>query len=115
MSNEKFLEEVEKRGFSIIEVSSLYSDLVTFLDWVSELPVPWTVKYCDRGEELLSLLSSEEVTKQKKLVGVIPSDLDIPIQNLSNVAYKSRTKLLVLVGKAYRAREDRNRQFYLRR
>lgn len=115
MSREKFLEEVEKRRFSIVEVSSLDSDLVTFLDWVSELPVPWVVKYFDKAEELLSLLSSKEVTKQKRVVGVTSSDLDIPIESFSTAAYKSQIQLLIIVGRAYRSHEDRNRRFYLRR
>ena len=115
MSNDKFPAETEKRGFAIIEVSSLNTDLLTFLDWISELPVPWVVKYFDNAEELRNLLSSEEVAKLKKLVAVMPSDLGFPLQDLSSAAYKSHTQLLVVIGKAYRAREDRNRQFYLRR
>ena len=115
MNRGKFLEEVEKRRFSIVEVSSLYSDLVTFLDEVSELPIPWMVKYFDKAEELLNFLSSKEATKQKKVVGVTPSDLNIPIESFSTAAYKSQIQLLIIVGRAYRSHEDRNRRFYLRR
>ena len=40
MNNEKFLQEVERRGFCVMDVSCIHGDLVRFLDWVCELPVP---------------------------------------------------------------------------
>jgi len=115
MTNERLLEEADKRGFCIVEASSINGDLVTFLDWISGLPVPWMVKYFDRADELLDLLASEEAAKHRKVVGVTPSDLSIQMEKFATASYRSHIQLLVIVGQAYRSLEDRNRRFYLRR
>lgn len=115
MGNERFLEHTEKRGFCIMEVSSIHGDLVTFLDWISGLPVPWMVKYFDKADELLGFLASEEAAKHRKIVGVTPSDLSIQMEKFSTASYRSHIQLLIIVGRAYRSLEDRNRRFYLRR
>lgn len=115
MRNDVLLTEAEQRMLSVVEVSSLSSELVDFLDWVSELPVPWLVKYFDTGSELLDWLSGERMEQVHRLVAVLPSDLQVPYEKLSPQLLRYGTKLLVLVGKAYRGKEDRNRKFYLRR
>ena len=115
MRNDVLLTEAEQRMLSVVEVSSLSSELVDFLDWVSELPVPWLVKYFDTGSELLDWLLGEGMEQVHRLVAVLPSDLQVPYEKLSPQLLRYGTKLLVLVGKAYRGNEDRNRKFYLRR
>jgi len=115
MRNDLLLTEAEQRMLSVVELSSLSSELTHFLDWVSELPVPWLVKYFDTGSELLDWLSAKGTEQIRRLVAVLPSDLQVPYEKLSVQLLRSGTKLLILVGKAYRGKEDRNRKFYLRR
>jgi len=115
MRNDVVLTEADQRTLSVVELSSLSSELVHFLDQVSELPVPWSVRYFDTGWELLDWLSAEGAEQVHRLVSVLPSDLQVPYEKLSVQLLRHGTKLLILVGKAYRGKEDRNRKFYLRR
>ena len=115
MRNDVLLTQAEQRMLSVVEISSLSSELVHFLDWVSELPVPWSVRYFDTGSELLDWLSAEGTEQIQRLVAVLPSDLQVPYEKISPQLLRYSTKLLIIVGKAYRGKEDRNRKYYLRR
>lgn len=115
MRNDELIAKAEQRMISVVEISSLSGELVDFLDWVSELPVPWLVKYFDTGSELLDWLLGEGMEQVHRLVAVLPSDLQIPYERISPQLLRYGTNLLILVGKVYRGKEDRNKKFYLRR
>lgn len=115
MSNDLLLAEVEHRTLLVVEIASLSCRLVDFLGWISELPAPWTVAYFDGGSELLNWLSAERASETRRWVAVLASDLHIPYDRISPQLLRHSAKLLILVGKAFRGKEDRNLKYYLRR
>lgn len=115
MRSDLLLAELERRAILVVEIDSLSCGLVRFLDWISELPAPWMSAYFDSGSELLDWLSPERIAEAQRLVAVLPSDLHVPYDRISPQLLRHSGKLLILVGRAFRGKEDRNLKYYLRR
>jgi hypothetical protein len=107
------LDDVEENKFRLVEASILSSNVFAFLNRISELPSPWSPQYFENGKELLKWLSNKGFGDQERIAAVIPSDIDIPLEKLLAQALDHNIMVLVILGKAYRAKVDRNIRYYI--
>jgi len=92
--------------------------LIGLQRYLSGRPEIWTYRFFRNGSELIEVLKGKKnliKAEASHLLAVLPDDIGLEPGWINPLALRNNLRVLIIVGKARRNKEDRRRIFYVGR
>ncbi|MFQ5884213.1 MAG: hypothetical protein ACE5IO_03840 [Thermoplasmata archaeon] len=118
MEYDKLLTSLKRQRVAIAHAGQLPEGLIELQRYLSGRPEIWTYRFFRNGSELVGALEGETCIKKAEashLLAVLPDDMGLEPGWVNPLATRSNLRVLIIVGKARRGKEDRRRVYYIGR
>lgn len=117
MEYDKLLSPLKSRQMIIAHVGQLPQGLINLQQYLSGRHEIWGFRFFCDGTELVEALKKSELALAQGVshwLVVLPDDMALQPGEVDVLARRSNLRMLLVLGKALRGREDRRSFFYVR-